>query len=161
VATETRSMDVYALVFARPDRRFGPNLKRSAPECITARADRKPLPQKCRASIDQFKPGFSRPTSTISEFVTALRRTIGASLNGPIVDRTGLDGLYDISIWYAPNELTVGDPPTDKAAIDSALLIETQSLMSALPGQLGLKLERRRDSVEVLVIESASLPLLD
>jgi uncharacterized protein (TIGR03435 family) len=57
------------------------------------------------------------------------------------VDRTGLTGLYDMDVqWTQDEEGTNAD------------------LFRALREQLGLKLERTRVPVEVIVIDSAARP---
>lgn len=68
-----------------------------------------------------------------------------------VVDWTGLKGNYDfvlhgvsIGSQFPPNKDAPQDPPV--------------SIFTALPEQLGLKLESRRAPVEVLVVEHAQLP---
>jgi uncharacterized protein (TIGR03435 family) len=60
----------------------------------------------------------------------------------PVIDATGLGGVYDIDLAYLP-ELNV-------AAAESG-----PALAQALQEQLGLKLERRDIQVEVLVVDRA------
>lgn len=60
-----------------------------------------------------------------------------------MVDRTGLAGSYDFSV-----EWTQGDGG------DTAL----PSLVTALHEQLGLKLEQRKEPIEMLVIDSIDRP---
>ena len=68
-----------------------------------------------------------------------------------VVDWTGLKGNYDFILrgvsmgsQFPPNKDAPQDPPV--------------SIFSALPDQLGLKLESRKAPVEVLVVEHAQLP---
>jgi uncharacterized protein (TIGR03435 family) len=58
------------------------------------------------------------------------------------VDATGLEGLYEITREWSPDQQ--GDGP---------------SLLTALQEQLGLRLEPGRGPVEVLVIDSAERPM--
>ena len=66
-----------------------------------------------------------------------------------VVDRTGLEGLYEVKLEWAPDAggpLAPGaDPPAD-----------LPSLYAAVREQLGLRLEGRRGPVDVVVIQSAS-----
>jgi len=63
----------------------------------------------------------------------------------PVLDETGLTGRYDFALeWSNP---LVG--PTDSTA---------PSIFTALPEQLGLRLEPRRAPVEVFVIDRAEMP---
>ena len=80
----------------------------------------------------------------------------------PVIDKTGLAGLYDFSLKYAP-ELgrtagPFGPPPGAPAqAVDP----DAPSLPAALQEQLGLKLDGARGPVEVVVIDKFEKPTLD
>jgi uncharacterized protein (TIGR03435 family) len=64
-------------------------------------------------------------------------------VNRIVVDRTGLDGRYDIVLKWSPEQTPKDDLP---------------SLFTALQEQLGLKLESSKAMVEVLVIDSVERP---
>jgi uncharacterized protein (TIGR03435 family) len=61
----------------------------------------------------------------------------------PVIDKTGLDGSYQIEFTYVPFGTVAGDPSDSGADI-----------FSAVRDQLGLKLEAQRGMVEILKIES-------
>lgn len=62
----------------------------------------------------------------------------------PIIDQTGLTGHYDFTLeWSNP---LVGEAST------------APSIFTALPEQLGLRLEPRRAPLEILVIDHAEMP---
>jgi uncharacterized protein (TIGR03435 family) len=61
----------------------------------------------------------------------------------PVVDRTGLTGLYNISLQW-----------DDAPAADS----DRGSIFTALREQLGLRLEPRKEPVEVIVVDSIERP---
>jgi uncharacterized protein (TIGR03435 family) len=65
-----------------------------------------------------------------------------------VVDRTGLDGPFDFELTYAPAARGGGPPPSD----------DRPSIFTAVQEQLGLTLEPAIAPVEVLVIDSVSLP---
>ena len=70
----------------------------------------------------------------------------------PVVDRTGLTGPFDMVLTFVPEALRLAtDPnsPTDATG---------QSMFTALEDQLGLKLQRAREPVEVLVIDHIERP---
>jgi uncharacterized protein (TIGR03435 family) len=93
-------------------------------------------------------PSVSAP---ISRLVSMLQR----SMDRPIVDKTGLTGLYDI--WLEFPEVPMPAPPTDGAAMPDVARLN-QSIRDLLPAKLeaiGLKLEPARVPVQVLVIVSA------
>ena len=66
-----------------------------------------------------------------------------------IVDRTGLRGDYEVEIEFDfRGTLSPG----------SATSAERPSLFTAVQEQLGLKLERRREMLDVLVIDAVEMP---
>jgi uncharacterized protein (TIGR03435 family) len=85
-------------------------------------------------------------------------------VSGKLVqDKTGLTGLYDFELSFDPEVMLrmasqfgvnlpgpVNLPPSD-----------SPSLLTALREQLGLKLDSARGPVEVLVIDSAEMPMPD
>jgi uncharacterized protein (TIGR03435 family) len=101
-------------------------------------------------------PSFSAP---ISRLVSMLQR----EMDRPIVDKTGLNGLYDI--WVEFPEIPVPTPPPEGTPVSAieAQISETQSrIRELLPARLeattGLKLEPAKVPVQVLVIVSAERP---
>lgn len=62
----------------------------------------------------------------------------------PIIDQTGLNGMYDVKLQWALRQLQNAEPDASGP-----------SLYTALEEQLGLKLEARKGPVEILVVESA------
>jgi len=62
-----------------------------------------------------------------------------ANLNRPVVDKTGLTGTYNIKLTYS----------TDASDI---------SVFQAVEEQLGLKLEARKEMVEILVVDRVEKP---
>jgi uncharacterized protein (TIGR03435 family) len=63
---------------------------------------------------------------------------LSAWLKQPVVDATGIDGLYDINLKFAPAGATESELP---------------SIFTAVQEQLGLKLEPRKVPVENLVVD--------
>jgi len=84
---------------------------------------------------------------TLDEFIATLISAIGE----PVVNETGLDGRYDIEFEFV-RALPGGSPGN---------LPEGPTLPAALEEQLGLRLERRRVPVPVLVIDAAAPPATD
>ena len=62
----------------------------------------------------------------------------------PIIDRTGLDGIYEIKLIWTLRPLQNANPDATEI-----------SLFTALEEQLGLKLEAQKGPVDVLVVDSA------
>ena len=73
-----------------------------------------------------------------------------------VVDRTGLDGTFDLELEFAPQgRRPAGLPGPPSPPSDGP------PLPTALQEQLGLRLESVRGPVPVLTIESADLPTPD
>ena len=148
VHNETRDRPVFALVFARTDKKPGPELQKSATDCATAKG-----PDACSSSVG---PGFMRLRGrTMAQFAGSLSQlTItGSSLNRMIVDRTGLEGPYNLTLRFTPDNVppvsVPGFPPVDPNG---------PSIFTAMQEQLGLKLESSTGMVDVVVVDSAARP---
>ena len=90
---------------------------------------------------------------TMQEFATQL---FGAGLAGlkPVIDATGLKGKYDLSLDWTPE---IGNPtattPNGESGIQASSEPSGPNIFSALQQQLGLKLQPRKVTVEILVID--------
>lgn len=93
----------------------------------------------------------------MAQFATALSTltNTGSSLNRLVVDRTGLEGTFDVNLKFTPEYIPAvgpGMPPIDANG---------PSIFTAVQEQLGLKLEAQRGPVEVLVIDRVEQPTPD
>jgi uncharacterized protein (TIGR03435 family) len=85
--------------------------------------------------------------ATMSDVVDAIGN---AMLDRPVVDHTGLARTYSIKLTYTPNT---------RANRESEPDLNDISVFQALEEQLGLKLEARKEPVEVLVIDHVEKPI--
>jgi len=147
--TEQRLVDVYLLKMARADRQLGPGLKRSSPPCVEARNAKQPLPVECRG-----RPGAGLNLSviTVTEFLQYLSFM---NIDRPVVDRMGLTGEFDLQLGYqcGPFKGSVGSKIASRSCGPDDV-----SFFTALQEQAGLKLEPAREMMDVLVIDSVSMP---
>jgi uncharacterized protein (TIGR03435 family) len=162
---DRRELPAYALTFARRDRQFGPQIRPTQVDCTRAttltqdevRAAVRDGWPPCgmayfvsfaptNASGDNGKMRVRRSGITMPALANALQPLV----DRPVVDQTGLDGRFDVEYFYAPQ------PPA--SGVDSAFGPDAPMLLVALEEQLGLKLESRRMSVPVLMIESIDRP---
>jgi uncharacterized protein (TIGR03435 family) len=150
---ETRETEVFALVMARPDGAPGPRLKRSATDCSpeaavarrAAAAAGTPIAGMCGAVWRNTQVQIGGQTM---EQVANVLSPVDDRL---IVDRTGLAGRWDAEFSYS-DQVRPGAAGPDADLPD---------LPTALRESLGLKLERARAPVEVLVIERIATPAAD
>ena len=152
VHTEMRDMPVYVLTHARDDKRLGPQLTRSTQQCQTE-IDGGPLRAPVTRVGEDGKPvcGMTMGPARIRGGGLTIRFLANA-LTGYVrrmaVDRTGLEGAFDFDLTYAPSERGGGPATSD----------ERPSIFTAVQEQLGLKLESATAPVDMLVVDSVSMP---
>ena len=152
----SRQIDMYALVLAKG----GPKLKVATPD----------LPQASNGSSEDGNPdrvgptGFPIPPAGNgrwrgaapggriglrghNETAADLAMAIGpGALGAPLMDATGLTGTYDYTLFWSTTATDAerrGTPITDDS--------DGPSLFDAVQDQLGLKVEKRRGPVQMLV----------
>jgi uncharacterized protein (TIGR03435 family) len=165
VHRETREMDIYALVLARPGAGPGPGLKPSTTDCAALGAARRggpppgpPGPPPPGAPFCGIMGGVGSirfDGFPLSQMATMLAGQAGRM----VVDRTGLTGNWSFTLTYAPEQR--GAPPagaTPPGAEQSIPDPNAPSLFTALQEQLGLKLESAKGPVEVVVIDAINKP---
>ena len=146
VRTETREMPILELRRARSDGRVGSNLH----DCSNPN-------DKEGISTDE-KP-FRAPrngtvaTSPCGNGVQSLAGIATRQLQTIVVDRTGLTGQWRFDVYYGA-EIRIPGVDTSKETVNPDL----PSFEGALREQLGLRLERTRGPVPVIVIESVERP---
>jgi uncharacterized protein (TIGR03435 family) len=138
---EARPTPVYALVRLRAGE-TGPSLRRSTLDCSNPAAARAQSAASAGPICGfQYTDGLIRGRGVTLDQIAA-ELTAGRT----VVNRTGLDGGYDVELRWTPDATQVaGDdaPPT---------------LTTALREQLGLRLEATTQTMEFLVIDSAERP---
>jgi uncharacterized protein (TIGR03435 family) len=162
VHNETRAVPVFALVMARQDRKLGPQIVPAAFDCnalraAIARGERSvPPPEGDRPVCGaRTAPGrFLVGGYPIADFARTLSGFVGGR---PVVDRTGLTGIYDIELTWTPEV----PPAAPNGAPSPGFDPNGPTLFTAVQEQLGLKLEPTTGPVEVLVIDSADRPTPD
>jgi len=91
----------------------------------------------------------------VSNFVNFLVNQLGR----PVIDKTGISGLYDLQLEWTPGSEQVPGPfPPHPAAPPPPAHASGPSLFTALQEQLGLRLESTKGPVEVVVVDSAQKP---
>jgi uncharacterized protein (TIGR03435 family) len=161
VHDEKRERSVYLMEFARADRRLGTRLRPSTTDCAAIMRD------EAQGKPPEVQPGQMRPCSVgippgqlraSAVTLTALANVLSSFLGRPVVDRTGLDGVFDIDIEFSPESRAAFLPPEPGAPPPSG---DGPSLFTAIQEQLGLKLTSGRAAVDVLVIDRAERPTPD
>jgi uncharacterized protein (TIGR03435 family) len=167
VRTETRQLPAYVLVRARGDRRLGPQIRPTQADCsggarVMTREELMAIAKEGWPPCGQVvtisflttssdgtagsKIRMRRSGVTMPDFATFLQGQVGR----PVVDRTGLEGLFDVEYTFAPQ------PPSPSTELAAGANVPP--IFVALEEQLGLKLESERAQVPVLVVESVERP---
>jgi uncharacterized protein (TIGR03435 family) len=108
---------------------------------------------KLRAAKSSGHGGFSSSPGHVSaqeESVTRFAELLSHLTERPVVDRTGLKGVYNFTLQWTPDMQPVPPEQVNKAATNDS---GGPSLFTAVQEQLGLKLMPRKDPVEILVID--------
>lgn len=151
---ETRELPIYELVVARADGRLGPGLHKSDVDCdAIAAARRAGAPPPPRKPNDPPPCGLmGGPARTIAGGATMqqLAANLTVRLERLVIDKTGLAGRFAFNLAWTPDQLPTEAPPPGVPPIDP----NGPSLFTALPEQLGLKLQPAKGRVDVLVIDS-------
>jgi uncharacterized protein (TIGR03435 family) len=163
---ETRELPIYSLTLARSDKKFGAGLRPSTVDCAAMRgrggrmgAPPGPPPPgerpQCgmRVAPNQIMAGgvsLAQLTQMLSQFTQRI-----------VIDRTGLEGTFDIDLTFTLDGVPNAPPPPPGGPPPPSVDSNSPSLFTALQEQLGLKLESDRAPVEVLVIDHVERPTPD
>jgi uncharacterized protein (TIGR03435 family) len=167
VRTATRQLPAYILMHARNDRRLGPQIRPTQADCragarvmtreelmAVAKEGWPPCGQVVTISFlttssdgtAGSKIRVRRSGVTMADFATFLQGQVGR----PVVDRTGLDGLFDVEYSFA------AQPPGRSNELAAGANVPP--ILVAIEEQLGLKLESQRTQVAVLIVQSVDRP---
>jgi uncharacterized protein (TIGR03435 family) len=156
---EPRLVDVYSLVLARGDGRLGPRLRPASAECTkeleAARelerawlagliTPQGPEPKPCGVQVS-MPNGLMRIAGGRS--MTELAAAIQSWTDLKVVERTGLRGDYEAELEF-----------DFRATVSANSDPGRPSLFTAIQEQLGLRLQRAREPVDVLVIDGIEMP---
>jgi uncharacterized protein (TIGR03435 family) len=162
---ETRQLPIYALVLSKPGQ-TGPQLilNSDTANCIDpTRGVASPLPGPGETpsycgmfSISRKSEGLTGTGTKVP--MDKLVAWLGGYLDRPLFDDTGLKGDFDVKLEFAsqqgPDALHPPPPPIAAEPAPSAF----PAISTAIREQLGLRLEAKSGSVDVLVIDHVERP---
>jgi bla regulator protein BlaR1 len=147
---EARKVPVYELVAAKQGFKLTPTDGRSCTARDLAQFPRPPFDpsQKQACGTIKLLSGphkviFDLPGATVTEFSKYLPDAAGR----PVVDKTGIKGLFDFHMEFARGSVQSSEPSADND--------DAQSIFSAL-AQIGLRLQPAKGAKEFLVIDSVA-----
>jgi uncharacterized protein (TIGR03435 family) len=156
--TEDRPVSAYTLVAAKP------KLTKADP---ATRTSCKEGPAPAAKDPRDSRPALSRLVTcqniTMADFADRLQGLAPGYVHAPVENATGIDGAWDLTVNFSPLNVLQGGGqgrggvPGAGAAAGGALTAPDPSgalsLPDALEKQLGLKLETKKRSMAVLVID--------
>jgi len=155
---ETREVPVLAWVLAKPGQ-LGPRLRPHPNDaaCSTAApSGATPLiaggfPAPCGGiyNLPASAPGAVR-VGARNVTIAFMADSMSTGVDRPMLDKTGLTGTFDFILELIDRPQAGGNPPADAAA--------GPDLEEAIREQLGVKLERQKGPVEVLVVDHLERP---
>jgi len=158
---ESRPFPAYALVRLRQDGKPGPQLRPSATDC--------PAPPTGSERPSGLPPspgkscfgGIFRAGEVVSGHINmdglAKNLTLFGGPDRIVVDRTQLDGWFDVELRWLP-ETSAPGATGGAGAADAPILTDKPPLVTALREQLGLKLEPRTERLPAIVIDYVERP---
>lgn len=157
IRRETRDLPVYALVAQRG----GPKLQKadiSEKDCADNPTGLITL--RDTAACHSFVGGQGRGLHGNAVSVSDLASWVSNWTDRPVVDRTGIEGLFKIDTdGWAPMRPRAPRPPgQEQPAEDQVLADPARPTVQQVFAKLGLKLESQKAPVEMFVIESIQRP---
>lgn len=155
IHSEKRVIPAYDLTLLHRNGGLGANLRPSSIDCEKLMAEKRPLREAGGNSA--VSPDGKRPACSVSasrRYLTGggvtmqqLSATLQSMLGKPVVDRTGLDGRFDVEAKWSLLDDTGGTPQTD-----------SPSIFYAVREQLGLRLDPHKEPFDVTVIDRITQP---
>jgi uncharacterized protein (TIGR03435 family) len=147
---EERERTIFALVVARSDGRLGPQLKPSALDCgKPPTAPRSVLtpptePPEARCGGLFANGQIVSGGILLDQLVLSLAGLAG----GQVVNRTGLQGYYALTLRWAPRRGPNAEPGAD----------DQPDFFTAMQEQLGLKLQSEKAKLPIFIVDTIERP---
>lgn len=135
VHVETQTLPIFELVAAKGGPKISPLPIESADSSDLAR----------RGRMLFYGNQIRAEGVPIRDITSALSNVVGRT----VVDKTGMQGLYDFALHWSPEETNMAASPTNDVY---------PSIYGALKEQLGLELIDAKGSIDVLVIDHVEMP---
>jgi uncharacterized protein (TIGR03435 family) len=111
------------------------------------------LPLPCDSTLE-FPLNGGRYLYGEKVHMATLASGLADMLGRPVVDKTGIEEIFNFDLRFTPDESTPGFPQLPSSADPP----ELPNIFTALQDQLGLKVKSAKDPVEVIVIDHIEKP---
>jgi bla regulator protein blaR1 len=157
VHREMKEQPVYAIVVSKGGLKLSKS-KIDEKDCVDTSAltiDTLDLSKACHILIGGQGRGLDAHTVNLSE----LASTLSLYTDRPVLDKTGLNGTFDIKLdpWLPLAQVAGASDDREPGLRDAS----RPSLFVLMEEQLGLKLESQKGEVETLVIDRAGKPMAE
>jgi uncharacterized protein (TIGR03435 family) len=139
---ENREIAQYALVVDKGRAKLSPATDRPMDLTIEGRRISQP---EGTCSVSLWREGARWTCKAVS--IDKIIATAGQTMRAPVVDRTGLNGSYDVNVRFIPDNRRL-DPDAPFGP----------TFEQALREELGLRLEKGKGEIQVLVIDHMEKP---
>jgi uncharacterized protein (TIGR03435 family) len=152
ILRETKDLPLYALVVAKN----GPKLQKAKIEEKDCRADAPDGVSACHRLLGGQGRGLHGNAVDLADVV----KFVGNWTDRPLVDRTRIEGLFDIDTeGWAPMRQRMPPPPgATPGPEDVAMADPARPTLYSIFDRLGLKMESSRGPVEMFVIANVEKP---
>ncbi len=156
VHTVTRELPTYALVRARSDGTLGSDIRPSALDCSVP--PRGGVPPAGSISCGIRIGGGPGTMVAGGASMAQLAKTLTTWVGRIVFDRTGLDGAFDFTLKWTPDQMPQGFDKKIAAGGLAPADPDGPSIFTALQEQLGLKLDSQKGPVDVMIVDRAEHP---
>lgn len=156
VHREPREIPVYQLVVAKSGIRMADTSAGLAPEAPGTQAefDRDGYPNVQGGTGFLVRNGRGK-----MQFRQQTMANVANALTGwvdrPVIDATGLTGKYALTLAWIPESRVTSTAPAPAGPIPQASVPEGPNIFQAVQDQLGLRLEAKKGTVDMLVVDRA------
>jgi uncharacterized protein (TIGR03435 family) len=163
---ETREVPVYLLTVAKGGLKLRPFKEGSCIPLDLNTLGPRAQGQKAFCSLGGIRPkGNDRARLMIDAQamdLDAFAKFLGLNLDRPIIDKTGIAGIFDFHLEFAPDETTPrllrGSGAVDAPGLTPTEPSSGSSIREAIQEQLGLRLDPAKGPGEILVIDHVEKP---
>jgi uncharacterized protein (TIGR03435 family) len=148
---ESKEMPVYALVLANGGHRIQ-HTKEGG--CTPGDPDDRPAPVVPGQPLPcgYVGAGEKGGVEAVGAPITSLFPILSSELRRPIIDQTGLSGLFDYHFDVDPG------PPNSSPQIDDPAYMDTLDTVASALEKLGLKIQPAKGMAEYIVIDHVERP---
>jgi uncharacterized protein (TIGR03435 family) len=155
--SESRDMPVYILTVSKGGPKLKPFEEGSCDPAPPPPPFKSGQKRGCFGGVG-FTPSFKLQVGGTGVTVEGFAQMLGLALDRPVIDKTGIAGVFDIDLQSAVEGTRMAQYLIPNGNQRPAPSDPAPSIFTAIQDQLGLRLKATRGSVEVLVIDSAEKP---